>query len=60
MSNESNREDIRTISPSDLQACDFFPPGEGWNKQEVRKPAITKRDCEDQDEGFAAGTPRQH
>jgi len=34
MSNESNREEIRTISPSELQASDFFPPGTGWNKDE--------------------------
>ena len=33
MSNDSNREDTRTVSPSDLRASDFFPPGEGWNKE---------------------------
>jgi hypothetical protein len=33
MSNESNR-DARTISPSELQASDFFPPGTGWNKDD--------------------------
>jgi hypothetical protein len=41
MSNESNRED-RRISPSELQASDFFPPGTGWNQDEPRecnKPA---------------------
>jgi len=34
MSNESNREDRRMVSPSELQASDFFPPGTGWNKDE--------------------------
>jgi hypothetical protein len=33
MSNESNR-DARTITPSELQASDFFPPGTGWNKDD--------------------------
>ena len=33
MSNESNR-DGRGISPSELQASDFFPPGHGWNKDD--------------------------
>jgi hypothetical protein len=37
MSNESNREERRSISPSDLQASDFFPPGTGWNKDESRE-----------------------
>ena len=42
MSNDSNR-DARQISPSELQASDFFPPGHGWNKD---------------DEGETTGDPR--
>jgi len=38
MSNESNR-DARTISPSELQASDFFPPGHGWNKDVDETPS---------------------
>ena len=50
MSNESNR-DARNISPSELQASDFFPPGHGWNKDEepTRKHG-SKEEIEDQDE----------
>jgi hypothetical protein len=50
MSNESNREE-RSISPSDLQASDFFPPGTGWNVRELtpeeikQKAAEYERDC---------------
>lgn len=44
MSTESNRQTSKpspTQRPSDLQASDFFPPGEGWNQDE--KPAPTYR-----------------
>jgi hypothetical protein len=67
MSNESNRE-ARTISPSELQASDFFPPGHGWNKDEecsieagsgesaARKPQSERRD----EDGFAIDGGRPH
>ncbi len=62
MSNESNR-DVRTVSPSDLQASDFFPPGHGWNKEEdcavsttPRKPQA-QRDYQDE---LAEDGRRQH
>ena len=59
MSNESNREDRRTISPSDLQACDFFPPGTGWNKDESSaKPTPARpRDREDDETAIDGGRP---
>jgi hypothetical protein len=62
MSNESNRE-THTVSPSDLQASDFFPPGHGWNKDEdcavtttPRKPQ-PQRDYQDE---LAEDGRRQH
>ena len=61
MSNESNR-DVRTVSPSDLQASDFFPPGHGWNKDEdcavstTRKP-LAQGDYQDE---LAQDGRRQH
>ena len=52
MSNESNR-DARQISPSELQASDFFPPGHGWNKEEdttsTNGPRGPHADVDDQD-----------
>ena len=42
MSNDSNRDD-RTISPSELQASDFFPPGHGWNKDADETSATNPR-----------------
>ncbi|MND03481.1 hypothetical protein D3C83_233160 [compost metagenome] len=60
MSNESNR-DVRTVSPSDLQASDFFPPGHGWNKDEECTVATTprkpQRDFQDE---IAEDGRRQH
>ena len=61
MSNESNR-DARTISPSELQASDFFPPGHGWNKDEESSTDDTTRtaqQCRDEDE-FAIDGGRPH
>ena len=62
MSNESNR-DARTISPAELQASDFFPPGCGWNKDDEgstesapRKPHGEVRDEDD----FAMDGGRPH
>ena len=51
MSNDSNR-DARTISPSELQASDFFPPGHGWNKDDepsVTRPRGPNAEVDDQD-----------
>jgi hypothetical protein len=50
MSNDSNRDD-RQISPSELQASDFFPPGHGWNKDEdpACKPRGPNAEVDDQD-----------
>ena len=51
MSNDSNR-DARTISPSELKASDFFPPGHGWNTEDETPSAANPRkahaDVEDQ------------
>jgi hypothetical protein len=61
MSNESNR-DARTISPSELQASDFFPPGHGWNQDEESSAEGAQRDkqsCRDEDE-FAIDGGRPH
>jgi hypothetical protein len=62
MSNESNREP-RTISPSELQASDFFPPGHGWNKDEEitteSAPRKPRTECTDED-GFAIDGGRPH
>ena len=62
MSNDSNRD--ARISPSDLQASDFFPPGHGWNKDEPvpsaanpRKPNAEIESGEDQDV-MTGGRPR--
>jgi len=50
MSNESNR-DARQISPSELQASDFFPPGHGWNKHDDDdRPRGPNAEVEDQQE----------
>ena len=58
MSNESNR-DARTISPSELQASDFFPPGHGWNKdEEVSTESAQDGHCRDQDESATDGVRR--
>ena len=50
MSNESNR-DARQISPGELQASDFFPPGHGWNKDEEPsgEPRGPNAEVDDQD-----------
>jgi len=62
MSNESNR-DSRTISPSELQASDFFPPGHGWNKDEEltteTAPRTLQGECRDEDR-FAIDGGRPH
>jgi hypothetical protein len=63
MSNDSNRDDSRTISPSELQASDFFPPGTGWNKDEAeadelqRKAARYERDCRQDGNGIDGVRP---
>ena len=60
MSNESNREPGRSVSPSDLQASDFFPPGHGWNKEEEEasvRSASHERDRRD-DESASDGARR--
>ena len=60
MSNESNRDD-RTISPSELQASDFFPPGHGWNKCEDSPSAANPRGPnaeEDEQDVMTDGRPR--
>ena len=59
MSNESNR-DVRTVSPSDLQASDFFPPGHGWNKEEECTTAPRKPQHRDAQEEIAEDGRRQH
>ena len=62
MSNESNR-DTRTVSPSDLQASDFFPPGEGWNKDEDCTPTPAQRKSQAQrdfQDEIAEDGRRQH
>ena len=50
MSNDSNR-DARQVSPSELQASDFFPPGHGWNKDEEPScdPRGPNAEVDDQD-----------
>ena len=62
MSNESKREEIQTITPGDLQACDFFPPGEGWNKttdaEELKRKAAQFERSQDDD--FASDGGRPH
>ena len=60
MSNESNR-DARTISPGELQASDFFPPGHGWNKDEGTPSAANPRKPnaeEDEQDVMTDGRPR--
>ena len=61
MSNESNR-DVRTVSPSDLQASDFFPPGHGWNKDEDCELRTEPRKPQQRDfqEEIAEDGRRQH
>ena len=60
MSNESNR-DARTISPSELQASDFFPPGHGWNKgDEDTSTGNTQGTNRADDQEPASPVPRQH
>ena len=58
MSNESNR-DARTISPSELQASDFFPPGTGWNKDD-ETPSTCPRGANEEidDQDAAVDRPR--
>ena len=55
MSNESNREERRSISPSDLQASDFFPPGTGWNKDDTRECKQPARNLPHDDETAVDG-----
>ena len=61
MSNESNR-DVHTVSPGELQASDFFPPGEGWNKDEECKLPTGPRKLQQRDfqEEIAEDGRRQH
>ena len=59
MSNESNREEFRSISPSELQASDFFPPGTGWNKDESPERK-SSRASELQDDESATDGGRPH
>ena len=59
MSNESNR-DARTISPSELQASDFFPPGHGWNKDENDAESVSTAAAEDDQDMTGSERPRQH
>ena len=59
MSNESNR-DVRTVSPSDLQASDFFPPGTGWNKDEECKTPPPRTQYRDSQDELADDGRRQH
>jgi hypothetical protein len=59
MSNESNREPSRTVSPGDLQASDFFPPGHGWNKDETpARRDSAGRECVEDEAARDGG--RQH
>jgi hypothetical protein len=60
MSNESNREANQTISPSELQASDFFPPGTGWNKDDSSCPNPTSRERERLEEDTAVDGARPH
>jgi hypothetical protein len=61
MSNESNREDRHTqiVSPGDLQASDFFPPGTGWNKDDSSATTTPsrQRDCQDEESAVDGGRP---
>jgi hypothetical protein len=58
MSNESNREDRRSISPSELKASDFFPPGTGWNQDESRECKQSGRNLpQDDDTAVDGGRP---
>ena len=59
MSNESNREDRRMVSPSELQASDFVPPGTGWNKGESAQ-CQTDQGSESQDDENAIDGRRPH
>jgi hypothetical protein len=62
MSNESNREPGRSISPSDLQASDFFPPGHGWNQEEDAESTTqsASRERERRDDETASDGSRRH
>lgn len=59
MSNESNRETVQ-VSPGELQASDFFPPGEGWNKDdEPSQPRGPNGEVKERDES-ATRLPRRN
>ena len=64
MSNESNRQTGRNISPSDLQASDFFPPGHGWNKEgsehEQSSSASKSRERDEREQDSASDGKRPH
>ncbi len=62
MSNDSNRDAGRSISPAELQASDFFPPGEGWNKDVEDAPSLPhKRDSRGcNDDGVAIDGARPY
>lgn len=62
MSNDSNREEIRTINPGELKASDFFPPGEGWNKEacdtdELKRKAAQFERGHDEESAIDADRP---
>jgi len=60
MSNESNR-DVTTVSPGELQASDFFPPGHGWNKDKECKTTVPRQpQYTDAQEEIAEDGRRQH
>ena len=60
MSNESNR-DVHTVSPGELQASDFFPPGHGWNKDEDIDPGCPRGpNAEVDDQQDAPAGPLRH
>lgn len=62
MSNDCNRDAGRSTSPADLQASDFFPPGEGWNKDSEDAPSVPQkrdaRECNDDEFAVDGGHPR--
>lgn len=51
MSNDSKRDDDHAIRPSELQASDFFPPGEGWNKKATPERGPRERQDDDTTNG---------
>ena len=61
MSNESNREAPQTqiVSPGDLQASDFFPPGTGCNKDDSSSSTTRSRQrvCQDDQTAVDGGRP---